>query len=44
MNETLSPRKKEIHKQVLVETYKKRGKNSYEMRVRALEVLTKIGT
>ncbi len=39
MNETRSPKKKEIHKQVLVETYKKKGgKNSFEMRVRALEV------
>jgi len=39
MNDTTPSRKKEIHKQVLVETFKKRGeKNSYEMRVRALEV------
>ena len=39
MNDTLSPGKKEIHKQVLVETFKKKGgKNSYEIRVRALEI------
>ena len=38
MNETLPPRKKEIHKQVFVETYKKKGEEFYEMRVRALEV------